>query len=63
MVAVNRVGSGGGIVYDGGSVAWDPWGERVAGTTSPGGIRLVDLDPKRVADVRRQYPFLADLQA
>ena len=62
VVAVNRVGSGGGIVYDGGSVAWDPWGERVAETRSPNGTRLVDLDPKRVADVRRQYPFLADLQ-
>ena len=62
VVAVNRIGTGGGIVYDGGSVAWDPWGEPAAETRSPSGIRIVDLEPKRVADVRRQYPFLADLQ-
>ena len=62
VVAVNRVGNGGGIAYDGGSVAWDPWGERASELASPNGIRLVDIDPARVAAIRREYPFLADLQ-
>jgi predicted amidohydrolase len=62
VVAVNRVGSGGGIAYDGGSVAWDPWGERALELAAPNGIRLVDVDPTRVAAIRREYPFLADLQ-
>ena len=37
VVAVNRVGTGGGLSYDGGSVAYDPWGERLAAAS---GIRL-----------------------
>ena len=61
VVAVNRVGSGGGIAYDGGSVAWDPWGDPVPEAQTPSGIRLVTIDPGRVAEVRGKYPFLRDL--
>ena len=60
VVAVNRTGSGGNIAYDGGSVAWDPWGERAAEAAAPNGTRLVDIDPARVATIRRGYPFLDD---
>lgn len=56
LVAVNRSGSGGGIEYDGGSAAFDPWGERLPIGT--GGI--VALDPARVQAVRDEYPFLRD---
>jgi omega-amidase len=62
VVAVNRVGSGGGIVYDGGSVAWDPWGDPVPEAQGPSGIRLVTIDPGHVADIRGRYPFLRDLR-
>lgn len=56
LVAVNRSGSGGGIEYDGGSAAFDPWGERLV--VDAGGI--VALDPARVQAVREEYPFLRD---
>ena len=61
VVAVNRIGTGGTIAYDGGSMAWDPWGDPVAEAQSPSGIRLVTVDPSRVAEIRGKYPFLRDL--
>jgi predicted amidohydrolase len=58
VAAVNRVGEGGGITYDGGSAAFDPWGTQLA----PGGdgIAYVDVDPARVRRVRTEFPFLRD---
>jgi len=61
VVAVNRIGSGGNIAYDGGSVAWDPWGDPVPEAPTPSGLRLVTIDPACVADIRGRYPFLRDL--
>jgi len=58
VVAVNRIGEGDGIAYDGGSVAYDPWGERLAGDT--GALQVVEVSRARVAEVRGRYPFLAD---
>ncbi|HEX2777979.1 MAG TPA: nitrilase-related carbon-nitrogen hydrolase, partial [Gemmatimonadaceae bacterium] len=57
MIAVNRVGRAGGLDYDGGSVAYDPWGERL---TTIGDPPIVEIDPSRVAEVRTRYPFLND---
>ena len=57
FVAVNRTGEGGGIAYDGGSVAYDPWGERLGG-----GGDIVTIDPQRVSEVRSRYPFVEDLR-
>ncbi len=60
VVAVNRSGEGGGLSYDGGSAAFDPWGEPIA---QPGeGVRYAELDPARVRVVRELYPFLRDYQ-
>lgn len=62
MVAVNRTGTGDGVEYDGGSVAYDPWGEPVGiggGGNTP---RVVDIDPARVKLVRARYPFLRELE-
>jgi predicted amidohydrolase len=56
MAAVNRTGEGGGLAYDGGSVAYGPWGDALP----EAGPRIVDVDPGEVARVRAQYPFLAD---
>lgn len=65
VVAVNRTGTGGGLTYDGGSVAYDPWGEplpAVAGGDGGGEMPcIVEIDPERVAAVRGRYPFLADV--
>jgi omega-amidase len=59
VIAVNRLGGGGGVEYDGGSVAWDAWGERLAAAgTAPEDVACVDVDPGEVARVRLRYPFL-----
>ncbi|MBB4638879.1 nitrilase-related carbon-nitrogen hydrolase [Longimicrobium terrae] len=55
FVAVNRTGSGGGLDYDGGSVAYDPWGDPLPGL-------LADVDPAEVTRVRDRYPFVTDLR-
>ena len=59
VVAVNRVGDGGGIAYDGGSVAYSPWGDALP-NVAPGEPRTVELDPAVVAETRRRYRFLED---
>ena len=58
FVAVNRTGEGGGIEYDGGSAAYDPWGERVGA-----GGDVVAIDRGRVGEVRKKYPFVEDRRA
>ena len=60
VVAVNRVGEGGGIAYDGGSAAYDPWGEPLVAGTPAGAPAIVHVDPARVAATRAKYPFLSD---
>lgn len=61
FVAVNRSGEGGGLAYDGGSVAYDPWGDRLADTASaPGEIPVVEIDPAEVTRIRSRYPFVQD---
>lgn len=62
FVAVNRTGIGDGVEYDGGSVAYDPWGDPLGiggGGNTP---RVVDIDPARVRHVRTRYPFLRELE-
>lgn len=53
VIGVNRIGDGNGIPYDGGSVAFDPWGV-------PLGAGVVSVDAERVRAVRAEYPFLRD---
>ena len=58
VVGVNRTGAGGRLEYDGGSAAYDPWGERA--DRAEGGIRVVDVSADRVREIREKYPFLKD---
>jgi omega-amidase len=67
VVAVNRIGEGGGLAYDGGSAAYDPSGTRLSAVrTAAGGdapdVAIVDIEPARVAETREAFPFLADLR-
>jgi predicted amidohydrolase len=62
VVAVNRTGVGDGIEYDGGSVAYDPWGEPLGIGGGGNAPRVVDIDPARVKLVRARYPFLRELE-
>ena len=59
MIGVNRIGVANGLEYPGGSVAFDPWGVRMAANAGSG-VPLVTVDAARVATVRAQYPFLKD---
>jgi predicted amidohydrolase len=59
VVAVNRSGEGGGLDYDGGSVAYDPWGDPV-GKAAEGGLLVASIDPAEVTRVRSRYPFVED---
>lgn len=61
VVAVNRIGEGGGITYDGGSAAFDPWGTPLE--AGGGGVHCIDVDPARVRAVREEFPFLRDAVA
>jgi predicted amidohydrolase len=60
VVGVNRVGSGGKLSYVGDSLIIDPLGEIVADGGDKPGVIIVEVDPARVADVRAEFPFLAD---
>jgi predicted amidohydrolase len=62
VVGVNRTGEAGGLSYDGGSAAYDPWGERlVPSGTTDGAPGYVVLSAERVAEIRGRFPFLRDL--
>jgi omega-amidase len=61
FVGVNRTGMGGDIRYDGGSAAYDPWGQAVAVRTAVASPSVVDVSTARVAEVRARYPFLEDM--
>jgi predicted amidohydrolase len=60
VLATNRVGSGGGIDYAGGTIAIDPLGEVLAEAGREEETLHVEVDPARVAAVRDRYRFLAD---
>lgn len=61
VVGVNRTGAGGPLTYDGGSAAYDPWGERIDRESR--GIRVADVSPERVVEIREKFPFLKDRNA
>jgi omega-amidase len=60
VVAVNRIGEGGGLEYRGGSVAYDPWGERVDEAGEGEGPRIASIDPEEVTRIRSRFPFAED---
>ena len=60
VLATNRVGSGGGLDYAGGTIAVGPFGEILAEAGAGEETLLVDVDHARVAETRDRYRFLAD---
>lgn len=62
VVGVNRTGVGGGLTYDGGSAAYDPWGVPSAMKLAIAAPSMVDVVTERVRSVRAKYPFLAELE-
>jgi omega-amidase len=61
VAGVNRTGFANGIQYDGGSVAYDPWGEPAAQRMAVAAPSVVDVSAAHVASIRAKYPFLSDL--
>ena len=55
IVAVNRIGEGGGLQYAGGSVAYDPLGNRCDKELH--GLRVAELSRDRVATARKEFPM------
>ncbi len=62
VIGVNRTGTGGSISYDGGSAAYDPWGDSPITMPVPGsdGTTSVLVAADEVGRVRAAYPFLVD---
>jgi omega-amidase len=57
MIAVNRIGSGGGLDYAGGSVIYDPWGERCDQPARDGGLRIGEISRSAVERARKAFPL------
>ena len=62
VIGANRFGEDPNVSYCGDSMIIDPFGEIVADSGSDAGSTILhaDVNPERVAEVRRDYPFLAD---
>lgn len=60
VVAVNRVGEGGGVAYGGDSAVIDPLGETLVEAAGAPTVLLATLECSVVAAVRERLPFLAD---
>jgi len=60
-------GWGGGTPYDGGSVVYGPWGERLAYAGASDAvtddISCITLDGAEVTRVRERFPFVQDRRA
>lgn len=60
LVACNAAGTDNGVALAGHSLVIDPWGEIVAEADSEPRVLIADIDPSRVHQIRKEYPFLAD---
>ncbi|NDC39265.1 MAG: carbon-nitrogen family hydrolase [Proteobacteria bacterium] len=60
VVAVNRVGQGGGLIYHGGSVGYDHQGNAVFLLDDQAGIGMMTVHPEEIATWRAQFSALAD---
>jgi len=62
VIGANRFGEDPNVSYCGDSMIIDPFGEVLADTGDAAGAAVIsaDIDPERVAEVRQDFPFLAD---
>ena len=60
VVGVNRVGTGGSLIYSGDSRVFGPLGETVAAGSSTEEILFADISPEHVATTRLNFPFMKD---
>jgi len=57
VIAVNRTGEGGGIQYAGGSVAYDPLGNRCDKAATNASIRTAQISSEEVRQARKAFPI------
>jgi predicted amidohydrolase len=57
FVGVNRTGDADGLRYSGGSVIFDPWGERVDKPAKGSSLRVGEVSHGNVARVRTSFPL------
>ncbi|HEV2641054.1 MAG TPA: nitrilase-related carbon-nitrogen hydrolase [Candidatus Elarobacter sp.] len=58
VIAVNRIGDADGLTYDGGSVVYDPMGERIDHVANtPSCIPIADVTTAATRAVRARFPF------
>jgi predicted amidohydrolase len=57
MIAVNRIGEGDGLTYAGGSVVFDPWGERVDRVAERSPLRVAEVSHASVVKTRKAFPI------
>ncbi len=60
VMGCNRVGQGGGLQFDGGSVIVDPMGQVLAHGGAEPGVVQAEVAPGEVARIRSRLPFLQD---
>jgi omega-amidase len=57
VVAVNRIGEADGLVYNGGSMVLDPWGERRDLLVPGSSLRIGEISKGAVAEIRKAFPL------
>ena len=57
VVAVNRIGEADGLVYEGGSMILDPWGQRRDLPVPGSSLRIGEISKEAVAEVRKAFPL------
>ena len=57
IVAVNRTGEGDGLQYAGGSVGYDPLGDRCDAAVDSSALRIASVSPRRVKEIRQSFPI------
>src|SRR3954463_12200481 len=57
LIGVNRIGEGGGLTYEGGSVVVDPWGKRIDSGTGTQALRVAHIAGRKVDEVPKAFPL------
>lgn len=62
IIGVNRTGKGNGLEYTESSMAFDPSGERLTKAHSKAELMVVEVEPDKVREIRKEFPFKEDRQ-